>query len=282
MKKYYRIFIATLIMLILLTPLIGNAEEKKEEEKVTGELALGVMSAYVWRGQELTRDSVVIEPSLTVYYKGFTVAAWGNIDTKPYAAAGDNHAGKLTETDWTVSYTKKIGIVSLTPGYIYYALGAPYAGAVAPQDSQELFFSAAVGTVLLPTFTVYKEIDHYHQWYFQLGASHTFAVNKFIGLKLAGSVSYLLSTDESAYPKYDSDSVATSEKYNNFHEGTLSVSLPLAVYKTFNLTPTITYVFPLSNDAQNEMKGRGLQGVASPSDKAGNYLYGGLSLSFSF
>ena len=269
-------------MFLVFMPLIINAEEKQEEEKVTGELTLGVLSAYIWRGQELTRHSIVAQPSLSVSYRGFALGAWGNIDTKPYAAAGDNYSGKLTETDWTVSYTKKIGIVSLTPGYIYYALGAPYPGAAAPQDAQELFLTAALATILSPAFTVYKEIDHYHQWYFLLGVSHTFALNKIVGLKLAGSISYLLSTDEGTYPQYDSNSVASSEKFNNFHDGTLSVSLPLAVYKTFTLTPAITYVFPLSDDAKYEMKGRGLPGAASPADKAGNYLYGGLSLSYSF
>ena len=100
--------------------------------------------------------------------------------------------------------------------------------------------------------TVYKEIDHYRQWYFLLGVSHTIEFNKIISLKLAASASYLFSTDETTYAKYDSNSLPTTDKYNNFHDGTVSVSLPIAVYKTLSVTPTVSYVFSLCDDARYE------------------------------
>jgi hypothetical protein len=252
------------------------------EDKVTGEIDLSVLNAYIWRGYEQTRNSVVVQPSATVSYKGFSVNVWGNLDTKPYSAANANYGAKYTETDYTVSYSKKFGILQVTPGYIYYALGAPYAGGSAPLDSQELFVTLGLDTILSPTLTVYKEIDHYHQWYFLLGASHTFELNKMISLKLAASASYLISTDETTYAKFDSNALPTTDKYSNFHDGTVSVSLPLAVYKTLSVTPTISYVFPLCNDARYEMQGRGLQGVTSPIDRSSSFLYGGVTLSFTF
>ncbi len=138
-------------------------------------------------------------------------------------------------------------------------------------------------TILAPTLTVYKEIDHYHQWYATLGISHTFALHEKVGLKLAATASYLLSTDETTYPKYDSNSVATTDKFNNFHDGVISVSLPVTVWKSLAVTPTLSYVFPLSQDAKHEMKARGLQGAALPSDKdSSSFLYGGVTLSFTF
>ena len=114
-----------------------------------------------------------------------------------------------------------------------------------------------------PTLTTYKEIDHYRQWYFLLGASHTIEFNKIVSLKLAATASYLLSTDETTYAKYDSNSLPTADKYNNFHDGTASASLPIVVYKTLTVTPTVSYVFPLCDDARDEMKARGLQGAAN-------------------
>jgi hypothetical protein len=39
-------------------------EQDQPEDKVTGEVAASVLSAYIWRGQELTRHSVVIQPPL--------------------------------------------------------------------------------------------------------------------------------------------------------------------------------------------------------------------------
>jgi len=256
--------------------------EKQEEAKVTGEVAASVLSAYIWRGQELSRHSTVIQPSLTVSYQGFTANLWGNLDTSPYGAAGQNYSSQYTETDVTLSYSRKFGIVQAGAGYIYYALAAPYSGATDPLDSQEIFVSLGLDTILTPTLTVYKEIDHYHQWYATLGISHTFALHEKIGLKLAATASYLKSEDAATYAKYDDHSLATTDKFNNFHDGTLLIALPVAVTKNITVTPLMTYVFPLSQDAKYEMKGRGLQGAAVASDRDSSFLYGGVTLSFAF
>jgi hypothetical protein len=253
-----------------------------EEDKVTGEIDLSVLSAYIWRGYEQTRNGVVVQPSVTANYKGFSANVWGNLDTNPYSSANANYAAKYTETDYTISYSKKFGILQVTPGYIYYALGAPYAGGTAPLDSQEVFLTLGLDTILSPTLTAYKEIDHYHQWYFLLGVSHNIEFNKLISLKLSASASYLLSTDANTYAKYNSNALPTTDKYSNFHDGTVSASLPIAVYKTLSVAPTISYVFPLCDDAKYEMQGRGLQGVANPSDRNSSYLYGGVTFSFTF
>lgn len=265
-----------------------KAPEQKaaEEDKVTGEIDLSVLSAYIWRGYEQTRDSVVIQPAATVSYKGFSLNVWGNLDTKPYASDNSKYGAKYTETDYTLSYTKKFGILQVTPGYIYYALGAPNAGAQAPQDSQEVFLTLGLDTILSPTLTAYKEIDHYHQWYFLLGISHTFEFNKIVSLKLAATASYLKGeeiNESGQYAKFDSNSQKTTEKYNNFHDGTVSVSLPVTVYKTFVVTPTASYVFPLCDDARYEMKAFGKRGpTGTEANRDSSYLYGGVTLSFTF
>jgi len=259
------------------------AEKKQEEAKVTGEIAASILSAYIWRGQELSRQSVVIQPSATVSYRGFTANIWGNLDTRPYAAGDQKYSSNYTETDVTLSYSRKFGIFQVGGGYIYYGLASLTPNGTDPLDSQELFVSVGLDTLLAPTLTVYKEIDHYHQWYATLGVSHTFALHEKIGLKLAGNVSYLLSTDENTYPKFDGDSLPTTDKFNNFHDGVVSVSLPVNVISSLTVTPTVSYVFPLSDDAKYEMKARGLQGTAIPSDKdSSSFLYGGIILSFAF
>lgn len=258
------------------------AEQKPAEDKVTGEVAVSILSAYIWRGQELSRHSVVIEPSLTVSYKGFTASIWGNMDTRAYAPGDEKYASNFTETDVTLSYSRKFGIVQVGGGYIYYGLASLTPGGTDPLDAQELFVSVGLDTILAPTLTVYKEIDHYHQWYATLGISHTFALHEKVGLKLAATASYLLSTDETTYAKYDSNSVATTDKFNNFHDGVVSLSLPVNVISSLTVTPTVSYVFPLSDDAKYEMKARGLQGSAVPSDRDSAYFYGGVALSFAF
>ncbi|GAB6271512.1 MAG: hypothetical protein STSR0003_13560 [Smithella sp.] len=291
MKKNIKRIMTVALLALMLTsmPMAARAaeepqpaEKKQEEAKVTGEIAASVLSAYIWRGQELSRDSVVIQPSATVNYRGFTANIWGNLDTDPYSVTGGENSSNYTETDVTLSYTHKFGIVSAGAGYIYYGLAAAAPGGPDLLDSQEIFVSLGLGTILAPTLTVYKEVDHYHQWYATLGISHTFALHEKVGLKLAAQASYLKSDDETTYAEYDSDSLATTDKFNNFHDGVVSLSLPVAVTGNLTITPTVSYVFPLSDDAKYEMRARGLQGAAVPSDRDSSYLYGGVALSLTF
>lgn len=270
------------IMLIVLLPVVCPAEEAKTEDKVTGEIAISVLSAYISRGQEFSRHSLVMQPSVTLNYKGFSFNYWGNLDTKPYSTADIHHDAKYWETDLGFYYAKKIGILQITPGYIYYALGAPYAGAPAPLDTQELFLTLTLDTMLTPTMTLYKDIAHYHQWYLFLNISHTFALSKIIGLKLSAQASYLKSEDAETFPRFDSNAMATTDRYNNFHDGTISLCLPIAAYKTLTITPTVSYTFPLCDDARYEMKGRGLKGTANPADRDSAFVYGGVTASFAF
>ena len=254
-----------------------------EEDKPTGDATVAVLSKYVWRGQELSRNSVVVQPSATVGYKGFSVNVWGNLDTAPYYSGTDDisYSNNWTETDVTLSYSKTIGLFNLGAGYIYYGLSAPNKDALDPPDSQEIFASVGLNTILSPTLTAYREISYYHQWYFLLGVSHTFELNKMVSLKLAASASYLLSTDETTYPEYNDNALSTGDKFSNFHDGTLTVSLPVKVTPHITLTPMFSFVFPLSGDAKDEMKGRGMSGEI-PSDRSSTFAYGGLMASFTF
>lgn len=276
-KKLSGVFVV-LLALLAAAPVVFAAEE----DKVTGEATVSALSGYIWRGQELSRHGVVFQPSLTLNYKGFTANVWGNLDAKPYATGDARYAGNFTESDLTLSYSRKFSILQAGAGYIYYALGAPYAGAADPPDSQEVFLTFSLDTILAPTLTVYKEIDHYHQWYAQLGVSHAFSLSKMISLKLTATASSLKSEDASTYPKYNSNALPTNEKYNSFHDGTVTAALPVTLTKLLTITPLLSYAFPLGEDAGNEMKGRGLQGAAIPSGKNNGYLYGGLNASFTF
>ena len=294
MKNVFLAAIMTLLLFIIgiapvqaeeTKPAVAPAPAAAEEEKPTADFAVSPLTKYVWRGYEMTRDSIVIQPSLTVAYKGFSANLWGNLDTKPYSSIhGTKNSANWTETDLTFSYTKAFGPVNAGVGYIYYSLNAPYAGAADPLDSQEIFVTLGLNKLLTPTITVYKEIDHYHQWYILLGVSHAFELNKTVSLKLAASGSYLKSEDADVgkYPKYDSHAVATNDKYNNFHDGVVTVSLPITPVKYITVTPLLSYVFPLCDDAKNEMKGRGLEGTSTPASRDSSFLYGGITFDFAF
>jgi hypothetical protein len=268
-----------LVFMVLTVPVMSVLAE---EEKPTGDITTAVLSQYVWRGYELSRNSIVIQPSMTAAYKGFSVNLWGNLDTKPYSSADASYTGTWNETDLTLSYSKTLGLFNVGGGYVYYGLASPNQDAADPNDSQEIFATVSLNTLLSPTLTVYKEIDHYRNWYFLFGISHVIGINDAVFLKLAASAGYLLSTDTETYAKYDSAALATSDKFSSFHDGSLSASLPIKVSNHITLTPTLSYIFPLTGDAKDEMKGKGLEGTTSPSERSDSYLVGGILASFSF
>jgi hypothetical protein len=267
-------------VLLLITLAAGPAAA--DEEKPAVELAVSAMSKYVWRGQELSRNSIVLEPSVTAGYKSFTANVWGNIDTRPYGAAGQDYSSTWTETDLTLSYARSFGPVTAGIGYIYYGLAAPNKDAAAPPDSQELFVTVGLDTLFAPTLTVYREIDHYHQWYFLFGLSHTIPLGTAVGLKLSASASWLKSTDASTYPLYNDRALPTGGKFDALHDGVLSACLPVKPSRWLTVTPSLAYAFPLSRDARNEMKGRGIAGTARPEDRDSSFVFGGLSVAVSF
>lgn len=265
------------------------------EDKPTGDFTIAAMSQYVWRGYELSRNNVAIQPSVTVAYQGFSVNLWGNLDTRPYfpGTADPGYAGTWNETDFTLSYTKNLGLFNVGGGYIYYGLNALNSDGPKRADAQEIFVTASLNTLLSPTVTVYKEIGSYQNWYFLLGISHLFELNQRVSLKLEATAGYLLSTYADAarfnagagyggYPRFDGDALATDEKFSNFHDGRIALSLPVKVTSRLSLTPSVSWIFPLSGDARNEMKGQGIKGVASPADRDTSFVVGGLTASFSF
>ena len=283
MKTHLRFRKLSLLGLLIVAVLaVPGAPLHAEEAKPTGDFTVAVLSKYVSRGYELSRNSAVIQPSMTIGYKGFSANLWGNLDTNPYSPIGTAYASAWNETDWTLSYNKTLGLFNVGGGYIYYSLPSLNRDAPDRADSQELFATASLNTLLTPTLTVYKEIDHYRNWYFLLGISHIVELNKMFSLKLAATASYLLSTDADTYPKFDGSALPTSDKFSNFHDGTVSVCLPIKATGYITVTPTLSYIFPLTGDAKDEMKGFGLKGSATPAERDSSFLAGGVAVSFTF
>ena len=247
----------------------GESTKAAELDKVVDtdrpELSADVafLSQYVWRGYGLSKDSLVIQPSITAGFKGFALNLWGNLDTNNEAYNGS----KWNETDLTFSYGHSFGIVGLEAGYIYYALDGV-------DDSKELFLSAGVDVLLAPTLTVYREIGTLQGCYINLGLSHSFELPYDMSLDLAGIFAYYKS-DNGNMVEYRSDGTTDGERFSGFHDGTLAVNLAIPFYKYFTVTPSIAWTFPLSSSASNELAALSLDGKS-------NHLLGGVTLSMAF
>jgi len=259
-------------VLLLLAGLNAASPAWAEEDRPSAELSVSLLSAYIWRGQELSKDSLVIQPSATFSFKGFSANIWANYDTDLYhdIQGLDN----LTETDYTLSYQYDFGPVSAQAGYIYYALDRA-------DDSQELFISATLDTLLSPTLTVYREFAHYPGTYLTLEVSHSLGLGNGLSLDMGLLGSALFSNDSGTYPDPDDE----SDDYSGLHHGKASLSMtvpfssfihdPAAQY--FSLRPEVNWIFPLSGDGSKDMAARALGDTGH-----NNFVYGGATVSFSF
>ena len=258
--------LSTLILVLI----AGSSIVMAEEDKPTASADVGVYDKYVWRGYELSDDSVVMQPSITMSYKDFSLNLWGNLDTRMDTTAADNtHSNQFNETDMTLSYDKEFGPVCLGAGYIYYGLDAV-------NDLEEIYLSIGIDTILSPTFTVYREISHAPAWYLSFGLSHSFELPKDINLDLAGSVGYYYSDDADDLPEYTSGLVAKNDAYRSLHDGLVSVGLTIPVTDYITLSPVLSYSLPLTDDADNH-----ISATNAYSDDS-DYVYGGATVSISF
>ena len=229
---------------------LGTSAVMAEEETPTADATVSIYSTNVWRGFGLSDDSIVIQPSMTVGYKGFAANLWGNLDTDYYATDSTNY----NETDITLSYDSAYEKLGYGVGYIYYALenGA--------DDTQEIYGSLSYDILLSPTLAFYYDIDDFSgAWYATFDISHSFAIGENYALDLGFLVSYM---DD-------------NEDYNDFHNGVVSASMSFPIGKYFSITPEVNYSFALSSDAEDAIK-------AGSADDDDSYFYGGTTLSFAF
>jgi hypothetical protein len=233
-----------------------------DEPKTSGYASVDTLSSYVWRGQKLSHGWVV-QPSVGIIYGEFGANVWANYDSDSRLDEGNGHNGhgEFTETDITLNYSHSFDKLSLSGGYIYYALnGAP--------DTQELYISAGYDVLLKPTLTVYYDYDEGQGAFIVASIGHSFDVSKGMSLNLGASASYNIKNKVMGVDKDGND-------FSNFYNGELSSSLNIPVWKAISVTPKIAYSFPLSGDARNAIRN-------ISDDGKRNIVYGGVNITLSF
>lgn len=223
-----------------------------EEEMPSADASVSFYSKYVWRGWELSDESIVIQPSLSVSYKGFGVNLWANMDTELYGTTN-----KWNETDLTLSYDGAVDKFGYGFGYIYYALDSA-------NDTQEIYGTLSYDTLLAPSLTIYYDIDDFSgDMYLNLGIGHSFALSEAVSLDLGFSAGYAIPDDG------DSD----------FQDGLLSAAVSIPVGKYVTISPELYYSFPLSDEAEDAFEAFS-DSMGGSGDSS--YFYGGVSVSFAF
>jgi hypothetical protein len=258
-------------------------EEAPAEDKPTASLGVDVLSQYIWRGFALSRNSAVIQPSLTVGYKGFAVNVWGNFDTgedNPFLSPTFGGA-KWNETDFTVGYSRDlyngtaIKAITANVGAIYYALDSAFN----PQgDSFEIYYGLGIDVNWFKLSAIAnQEVFHYPGWWLTLGISRVFELpfkiqdNNNVTLELGHNFLFLFSRDQVAYP----DLSATNEAFSGPLAGQLYATLNIPVHKYVNIAPKIGFWYAAGGNATSLLAGASW-------DKQQNHIYGGVNVSFAY
>jgi hypothetical protein len=275
-QQLFRLFFMTFV-LNSVTALVCMAEERQDFRP-----AEDIISAHVLRNHELYIISIMgQQPSSTFNYQGFTVSVWGSDDAKPYPAETVNHLGNHNQTDFVLAYFKNIGIFQLGGGYINYSISPIFSETPEPLDFKKIFVMFGLDTILSPTLTLSKEFNNYNysQWSAILNISHTYEFNKNVSMKSYASAGYTKRDDMPFVQNYDGLIMTMIERDDNYYDGMVSVSLPIRVSDTFSIIPTFTYAFPFNSDSRHDIRSKG---IVSPFDKSSSFVYGGLSMSYSF
>lgn len=247
-------------------------EAKEEAPAVTANFYVDFLNQYVWRGYALSdaQKGMVLQPSATVSYRGFSVNVWSNFDTNDRNPVRPENGPSWNETDITLSYTYElVKNLNATAGFIYYVLDKV-------DDSFEVYAGLSY---TFPWLTVgvtgYREISHYPGWWVMLDLSKNIKLPCYDwSIDLGATFIYQDSDDRGAYPSPPKFDVFDSA-YSNFHAGILSAAVNFPIGKYFTISPKVGYSFPLSGEADDEIE-------ALSWDHHDDHIWGGLRVTAAF
>ena len=215
----------------------GAFAEETERPSVSADVA--VSSKYVWRGLILT-DDPVLQPSLTVGYKGLGLNIWANTDLTD----GNGTPGEINELDYTLDYSFSVKQVNLGVGVIQYTF--PHTDF---EPTTELYGTAALDVLLAPTVKIYWDVDEVGGVYGTLGIGHSFPLKEVKGisssLDLSGSLGYATSGWNEGYYGVHSSGLV---------DLLLTVGLPISIDGHLSITPYISYSQLIDGDLKDAVE----------------------------
>lgn len=271
----------------------AKKEEPPAEDKPTASVGVDALSQYVWRGIALSRNSLVLQPSITAGYKGFALNVWGNLDTaekNQFLLDSLQHRGlKWNETDFTFGYSRDlyngqaIKAITASLGVIYYALDST----ANPQgDSFEIYYGLAADVNWFKlAITANQEVFHYPGWWVTLGISRVFELpfkvqeNSNVSLELGHNFIFLFSRDQVAYPDPSNANLTTA--FSGPLAGQFYATLNVPVHKYVTIAPKLGFWYAAGGNSTDLLSGNKNIGGLSW-DKQHNHVYGGVNVTFAY
>lgn len=249
---------------LTISPLAAHAEDTV----VKGTFSTAFASRYVWRGQTLSKGFVA-QPTVAVTVGGFSANLWSNVDLDNSEADDDGIV--MNETDLTLNYTVPIGKVSLTGGFIHYdfdgVAGETAADSTTGSDTQEIYLTAGVATLLNPTLSLYYDIDDGDGGFAVLAISQAIPAGP-ISLTAGASVGFNI--DDKAMG-VNSD----GEKFTGLYYGELSLATSIPIFGHVSLDPRIAYSTALGDHGEHAVK-------SISADGKKNTFYGSIAVTAAF
>lgn len=215
---------------------VGAGASAEDAERPTVGADVAVVSKYVWRGLILT-DDPVLQPSLTVGYKGLGLNVWANTDLTDV----NGTPGEVNELDYTLDYSFSVKKVNLSVGAIQYTF--PHTSF---EPTTELYGTAALDVLFSPTVKIYWDVDEVGGVYGTVGIGHSFPLKEVKGitpsLDLSGSLGYATSGWNEGY---------YGVKSSGLVDLLLTVGLPVPIDGHLSITPYLSYSQVIDGDLKN-------------------------------
>lgn len=234
----------------------ARAEEAAGEIATEGSFSAAVASRYVWRGQILS-EGIVVQPTVGVALGGFSANLWSNIDIDNDEEDDDGIV--MNETDLTLSYSMPVGPVSVTGGFIHYDFDGG--------DTQEIFLTCAVETLLNPSLSLYYDIDDGEGGFAVLAVSQGFPVGPVV-LEAGASVGFNLGNEAMGLDEDGDD-------FTGLYYGELSLATSVPVSKHWSVDARIAYSSALGDDGEHAIESISVDGEK-------DIFYGSVAITMAF
>lgn len=237
---------------LTLAPLVAHAEDAVGK----GTFSTAFASRYVWRGQTLSKGFVA-QPTVAMTLGGFSANLWSNVDLDN--GEEDDDGIVMNETDLTLNYTVPIGKVSLTGGFIHYDFDGG--------DTQEIYLTTTIATLLNPTLSLYYDIDDGDGGFTVLAVSQAIPAGP---LSLTAGASVGFNIDDKAMGVN-----SAGEKFTGLYYGEVSLATSIPIFGRVSLDPRVAYSTALGDHGEHAVK-------AISTDGKKDVLYGSIAVTAAF
>jgi hypothetical protein len=231
-----------------------------EEAAGKGSFSTALASRYVWRGQTLS-EGFVAQPTVGITLGGFSANLWSNVDLDNDEEDDDGIV--LNETDLTLSYSMPIGPVNATAGFIHYDFDG--------SDTQEVYLTCALSTLLNPSLSLYYDIDEGDGGFAVLALSHAFPVGP-VSLTAGASLGFNLGNKAMGLNEDGDD-------FTGLYYGEVSLATSIPLFKNVTLDPRIAYSTALGDDGEYAIESIS---ESITGDREKDMFYGGIAITAAF